>query len=359
MKQFSVPYFVPTHDPNEAKSALERVLETGNYILNKQVSLFEKEFSKYCGVSHCAGVNSGTDALRILLSALDFPKGSEVILPSNTYLATALSVLHNGLVPVITETRLDDHLTDLSDAEKKLTKKTVALLYTHMYGNVNGRQEALMFTRKHGIHLIEDCAHAHGAWRLEAPSVGDEVYAAFSFYPTKNLGAIGDAGAVVTNDRTLVEKIKLIRNLGYYTKGYAALAGQNSRLDEIQASFLRIRLKSLNHENELRKQIAERYLTEIINPEISKPVGVSKHSWHLFVICTKRRKQLQEHLHENGIETMIHYPVPFYQQGGLKQHAPETALRYQPMHRQILSLPCRPNLSEQQVDHVIKSVNAF
>ncbi|MEH6908131.1 DegT/DnrJ/EryC1/StrS family aminotransferase, partial [Neobacillus drentensis] len=292
----------------EIKVAMERVLNSGWYILGNEVKAFEEEFATYCGVKHCIGVANGLDALTLIIRAYGIGNGDEVIVPSNTYIASILAISANGATPILVEPNLLSYNIDPSLIEEKITPKTKAIMAVHLYGQAANMKEINKIAEKYNIKVIEDAAQAHGSIYdgKRTGNLGDA--AGFSFYPGKNLGALGDAGAITTNDDELANKISALRNYGSKVKYENIYQGVNSRLDEIQAAILRVKLKNLDHDNEKRRKIAEYYNTHIKNknivlPDIENENRLS-HTWHLYVIRTKDRAILKEHFKENNIETL-------------------------------------------------------
>lgn len=345
----------------ELKAAFARVLESGRYILDEEVSLFEREYADYCGAAHCIGVANGLDALTLALCALDIGPGDEVIVPSNTYIATWLAVSHVGATPVPVEPDPRTANIDPSRLLAALTERTRALLPVHLYGQAADLEPILDFARGHGLKVVEDGAQAHGARyrgrRLGAH--GDAV--AWSFYPGKNLGALGDGGAVTTNDPELADRIRTLRNYGSRVKYHNEVIGYNSRLDELQAAFLRVKLARLDAANQRRAAIARRYLEELDNLEgLTLPTIAAdcEAVWHLFVVRHKKRDELQKALAAADIGTVIHYPIPphlqpAYAHLGLQRgDLPIT----EAMHEEVLSLPISPVQTDAQTTIVIEAV---
>jgi dTDP-4-amino-4,6-dideoxygalactose transaminase len=350
---------------NELKEACARVIDSGWYVLGKEVKEFEKEFATYCETEHCLGVANGLDALILILRAyieLGVMKiGDEVIVPSNTYIASILAISENGLIPVLVEPNMDTFNLDPKLIELAITGKTKAILTVHLYGQVTGIDEINAIAKTHCLKVIEDCAQAHGALYKgkKVGSLGDA--AGFSFYPGKNLGALGDAGAVTTNDSILANTIDAIRNYGSHEKYKNQYKGVNSRLDEIQAAMLRIKLRHLDSEIKVRQTVAQTYLKGIDNPLIDLPIfeDVNTHVWHLFVIKTAKREHLANYLTDNGVETLIHYPTPPHLQTAYKEWESESFPISEEIHEQVLSLPISPVLSSDEVDSIVRLVNCF
>lgn len=345
----------------ELREAFERVLDSGQYILGNEVKQFEQEFAGYCEAKHCVGTGNGLDALHLILRAYGIGVGDEVIVPSNTYIATWLAASYAGATPVPVE---PDELTYNIDSvriEAAITPRTKAIITVHLYGQPADMDAINAIAKKYSLKVIEDAAQAHGA-RYKGKRVGGLGDAAgFSFYPGKNLGALGDGGAVTTNDPELAEKVRVLCNYGSHVKYHHEVKGLNSRLDELQAAFLLAKLNKLDAWNERRKDIAANYLNELKGcklllphvPEWADPV------WHLFVIRDKDRDQLQRKMTEAGIGTMIHYPIPphsqvAYAEMGLKE---ETLPIAETIHREILSLPIGPHMTDAQVEQIVAALS--
>ncbi|MBA3705762.1 MAG: DegT/DnrJ/EryC1/StrS family aminotransferase, partial [Bacteroidetes bacterium] len=331
------------------------------YILGKKVQQFEKEFAAYCGTSHCIGLANGLDALILALRAFDFPKGTEVIVPSNTYIATILSIVHNGLTPVLVEPDLASYNIDVSKIEEKISAKTKAIMVVHLYGKMCEMDTINAIAKKHNLKVIEDCDQAHGAKykNKKAGAYGD--FGAFSFYPTKNLGAIADAGAMTCHDDQLAIAIGTLRNYGSKEKYYNEVIGYNSRLDEIQAAFLSVKLKHLDEINEHKRKLAAIYL-EHLKVDFIKPIVHRDYYdvYHIFNIRHPKRDNLKNYLLEKEIKTEIHYPVAPNKQLAMKgvldaQHTPIA----EKIHQTTLSLPISYYHTEQDVLKVIEIMNKF
>jgi dTDP-4-amino-4,6-dideoxygalactose transaminase len=345
----------------ELDAAYHRVMDSGWYILGREVEGFEAEFATYCGTQYCIGVGNGLEALHLILRAYGIGPGDEVIVPANTYIATWLAVSYAGATPVPVEPVERTYNLDPRLIEAALTPRTKAILVVHLYGQPAEMDAINEVARRYDLKVIEDAAQAHGA-RYKGRSAGALADAAgWSFYPGKNLGALGDAGAVTTNDAALAEKIRMLRNYGSKIKYYNEVKGFNSRLDPLQAAFLRVKLKYLDEWNVRRARVAARYLQELAEipglllplvPEWAEP------GWHLFVIRHPHRDELQKYLNQAGIGTLIHYPVPphlqrAYSNLNLGEGAFPISER---IHREILSLPMGPHLTEQQLTFVIEKV---
>lgn len=359
---------------NEFQNQLTQVLNSGQYILGDEVCKFENNFKFYCGTDYCIGTGNGLDALTMIFKAYIHlgilkPK-DEVIVPANTYIASILAVINAGLTPVFVEPNLETYTIDPKKIEEKISKKTKAILAVHLYGQLAEMVELNINAQSNNLLLIEDAAQAHGAHmsinyakgnfhNRMAGNLGDA--AAFSFYPSKNLGALGDGGAVTTNDNTLADTILLLRNYGSAKKYYNQIVGINSRLDELQAAFLNVKLKHLDRDNIKRRLIASRYIHEIKNQKIELPKmeGKADHVFHLFVVQVSEREHFQNYLKERGVETGIHYPIPPHQQNALKNFKDLVLPITEEIHKNIVSLPISPVMEEKEVSQLIEILNAY
>lgn len=345
---------------DELRDAFERVLDSGWYILGNEVKQFENEFAEYCEAAHCIGVGNGLEALHLILRAYDIGVGDEVIVPSNTYIATWLAVSNAGATPIPVEPDERTYNIDPALIEAAITSRTKAIIAVHLYGQPADMDAINTIAKKHQLKVIEDAAQAHGACykSRRAGTLGDA--AGFSFYPGKNLGAIGDGGAVTTNDPVLAEKLRVLSNYGSQVKYKNEVKGFNSRLDELQAAFLREKLKKLDEWNGRRKIIAVEYLSKLCDSEVALPYipEWADPVWHLFVVRHLQRDQLQKKMIDLGIGTMIHYPIPPHLQGayielGLRKGAFPVAEK---IHNEVLSLPIGPHLTIDSVGSVIAAV---
>jgi dTDP-4-amino-4,6-dideoxygalactose transaminase len=340
----------------------KEVLDSGQYILGEKVSTFEKKYSNYCGVNRCVGVGNGLDALSLILKGYGIGSGDEVIVPSNTYIASWLAISQSGALVIPVEPLRSTCNINPSLIEDKITQNTKAIMVVHLYGQPVDMTPIKKIAKKYSLKIIEDAAQAHGASYkgVKVGGLGDA--AAFSFYPGKNLGALGDGGAVTTNDVGLAEKILFLRNYGSKVKYINEYQGVNSRLDEIQAAFLIEKLKYIDGENLERSQIAEQYIEGLKNnPNIILPVVISnaESAWHLFVIQCQERDSLSKYLFDSGIETMIHYPIsPDGQNAYKKINFPSFPISWD-LHKTVLSLPISPILSSEEAAVVIKKINQF
>lgn len=362
----SVPFLdlkaVQMQQREELRAAFDRVLDSGWYVLGQEVAKFEAEYAAWCGAAHGVGVANGLDALVLALRAMDVQPGDEVIVPSNTYIATWLAVSHIGATPVPVE---PDPLTfnlDPARIEAAITAATRVILPVHLYGQAAEMEPILAIARRHGLRVLEDGAQAHGA-RYRGQRVGAHGDAvAWSFYPGKNLGALGDGGAVTTNDPAIADRLRVLRNYGSRVKYHNEVIGYNSRLDELQAALLRAKLPALEADNQRRAAIAQHYLRGLAGIGLSLPHVPEGHSpvWHLFVVRHAQRDALARSLAERGVHTMIHYPVaphlqPAYASLGLKPGALPLS---EAMHAQVLSLPIGPTQTDEQTEQVIAAVRA-
>jgi len=351
---------------DELQEAFDRVLNSGWFVLGREVEAFEREFAEYCGVKHCVGVGNGLDALSLILRAYReigrLKEGDEVIVPSNTYIATILAITENRLKPVLVEPDIKTYNLDPRLVERAISKRSRAIMAVHLYGRLADMQKLREISTEHGLILIEDAAQAHGAELngVKAGAWGDA--SGFSFYPGKNLGALGDAGAVTTNDEELVQVVRALGNYGSHKKYENLYKGVNSRLDELQAALLRVKLRRLNDDNVKRREIAKCYLKGLADIPLvlpGEPDHPESHVWHLFVVSTRKRKALQEHLKKEGIQTLIHYPIPPHRQKAYvewwKLHLPLT----EKIHDEVLSLPMFPGLGKLELDKVIESTRSF
>jgi len=347
-------------------AAINGVIRRGRYILDDETLHFEKEFADYCDVKHCIGVGNGLDALHLILKAYQIGQGDEVIVPGNTFIATWLAVSYVGATPIGVDPLVDTFNIDPHLIEQAITPRTKAIIAVHLYGRPADMHAIQAIANKHQLKVIEDAAQAHGACLhgKKAGGLGDA--AGFSFYPGKNLGALGDGGAITTNDDVLAEKLRALRNYGSSVRYEHTFAGINSRLDEVQSAILRVKLKHLDSENHARAIIAKRYITEIHNPLCELPKTNDDHdsAWHLFVIQTSHRAALVEKLTHDGIQTLIHYPKPCHLQDAYRELNIRLNMRAQlPISEElagrILSIPIDPSMSELEINQVIRSINQF
>lgn len=353
----------------ELKKAAAGVIDSGWYLLGKENEAFEQEYASYIGTNYCIGVANGLDALRLIFKAYIemgiMQVGDEVIVPANTYIASILAITDNRLVPVLVEPDINTYNIDSSLIEAKITKRTKAIMIVHLYGQNAMNPEIQALANKHNMKIIEDNAQAAGCFygNKRTGSLGDA--AGHSFYPGKNLGALGDGGAVTCNDEKLASVIRALANYGSSKKYVNDYQGLNSRLDEIQAAILRVKLKCLDADNQLRCEIAQHYCVNIKNPNIILPQLTTHnsqrttHIWHLFVIRTPNRDQLQKYLNENGIQTLIHYPIPPHKQLAYKEWNILNLPITENIHSEVLSLPISPVMREEEFVKVVERMNEF
>lgn len=348
---------------NKLREAFDRVYNRSWYIKGKEDELFESTFAAYCASNYCVGVGTGLDALFLALRALGIKEGNEVIIPSNTFIATALAVTYVGAIPVFVDPDIRTFNIDPTKIEAAITKNTKVIIPVHLYGQACNLDPIMEIAKKYNLFVVEDCAQAHGA-TYKGKVIGSFGNAAgFSFYPGKNLGALGDAGAVITNDKEVADKIRALGNYGSDYKYHHILQGNNSRLDELQAAFLNVKLVYLDKINEERRRIARRYLEGINNPEIILPYvpEYTNPVWHIFGIRCKRRNELEEYLNGVGIESNKHYPIPIhlqecYRNLGLKKGDYPIA---EEISATELSLPLYYGMTEEEIQYVIDKINLF
>lgn len=350
----------------EIEARLLKTFRSGWYLLGEEVKQFEKNLSDYIGAKHAIGVANGLDALRLIFKAYIesgiMQPGDEVIVPANTYIASLLALTDNDLIPVLVEPDINTYNIDIAKIEEKITPKTKAIMVVHLYGQVVFSDELTALAQKHNLKIVEDNAQAIGAeWNgTKTGNLGDA--AGFSFYPGKNLGALGDAGAVTTNDGELAKLIRAIANYGSEEKYVNTYQGLNSRLDEMQAAVLDAKLKHLDTENNTRKTIAKYYIDNINNPAIllpELPKNNNEHVWHLFVVRTANRDKLQQYLKDNDIHTLIHYPIPPHKQAAYPQLNGLSLPITEQIHEEVLSLPISPVLTAEEVQKVVDAMNNY
>ena len=348
------------------EKSIKDTLLSGWYILGEQVKQFEQAFAAYCGTKHCIGVANGLDALILIIRAFKelnvIQERDEIIVPANTYIASILAISANNLSPILVEP--DDHtyLIDVNKIEEKITEKTKAIMVVHLYGQVANMDEILALARQYNLKVIEDSAQAHGAMyhHKRAGNLGDA--SGFSFYPGKNLGALGDGGAVTTNDDELAQVIRTLANYGSQVKYENIYKGINSRLDEIQAGILSVKLHHLDKDNEHRRKISNLYCEKIKNPKIRLPITLINelsHVWHIFAVRTKERNKLQQHLKAHGIGTMVHYPIPPHKQTAYKEWNNRNFPVSEQIHGEVLSLPISQVQTVEQTNYIINVINEY
>lgn len=358
--------FLDLHKINERQrpeidAAVKRVLDSGWYLLGKENERFSADFAKFCGVKHVIPVANGLDALRLIVKAYGFGKGDEIIVPANTYIATILAISDNGCTPVLVEPDINTYNINPDLIEAAITEKTKAIMVVHLYGQAVEMEKIWTLAKKYNLKVIEDAAQAHGAvyQGRKTGNLGDA--AGFSFYPGKNLGAIGDAGAVTTNDDELADKIAALRNYGSKVKYQNLYQGLNSRMDELQAAILDAKLPLLEKDNEHRREIADYYRQHITNPKIILPQSKFRegHVFHVFAVRTAERDRFQSYLSENGVQTVIHYPVPPHKQPAYKELNHLSFPITEQIHREIISLPISPVMSQEEIEQLVEIVNAW
>jgi len=363
---------------------LKLVLDNGWYILGKEVETFEKAFAEYCQTQYCIGVGNGFDALVLIFKGYiqlgKLQKGDEVIVPANTYIASILAILQADLIPVLVEPKLETYNINPDLIEEKITSKTKAILVVHLYGQLAEMNKINEIANRNNLLVLEDAAQSHGAlqnsnsFKLQIPNPADSKESnlkseinnlksatAYSFYPGKNLGCLGDGGAITTNDPELAKVLFSLRNYGSEKKYFNEYIGVNSRLDELQAAFLNAKLPNLNSDNDKRRVIAKRYLAEIKNDKITLPFWdlSNNHVFHLFVIRTSKRENLQAYLSENNIQTVIHYPVPPHKQQAVKDWNNLSFPITEKIHNEVLSLPISPVLTDEEVSFIVDVLNRY
>lgn len=366
-RKMGIPYtnFQYMHETlrEEFKAKFAEILKSERYIQGKEYTGFEKKFAKYCGTKYCVGVGNGFDAIRLILQAYGIGEGDEVIVPANTFIATALAVSYVRAVPVFVDADIHTWNIDISKIEEKITQKTKAVIAVHLYGRIADMEPIKNLALKYDVKLIEDAAQAHGAMYQNhyAGSLGDA--AAFSFYPGKNLGALGDAGAVTTGDQELAEKIRAFSNYGSYTKYDHQYQGCNSRLDEIQAAMLSVKLEYLDGWNEERKYIARQYYEKIKNEHITLPPvsGRDENVYHIYPVLVQDRERFIDYLADHGIEAGIHYPKPILMQkaySGMEKDMEQYPVT-ESICAQEVSIPLYPGMKQEEIDYVVHAVNAY
>lgn len=345
----------------EIDARIKEVLDKGWYLQGEQNDVFAVNFAAYCGTKYALGVANGLDAINLIIKAYGFGLGDEIIVPSNTFIATFLAVSQNGCTPVPVEPDINTYCIDADLVEAAITPRTKAIIVVHLYGRAVPMAKIRKLAQKYNLKVIEDAAQAHGAYDegIRVGNLGDA--AAFSFYPGKNLGAMGDAGGITTNDREVYEKVKAIANYGSDYKYHHIYKGVNSRLDEIQAAILDVKLAHLDKDNERRREIARYYREHISNPRIILPQtdAEESHVWHVFVVRSDDRESLKAHLEANGIQTNIHYPTAPHKQGAYSEMAHCSYPITEKIHREVMSLPISPVMTDEEVKTVVDVVNAW
>ena len=345
----------------EIDSRIKNILDKGWYLQGEENENFTKNFANFCGTKFALGVANGLDALNLIIKAYGFGNGDEIIVPANTYIATILAISENGCIPILVEPDIKTYNINPDSIEEKITSKTKAIMVVHLYGQAVQMEKIWKIAKKYNLKIIEDSAQAHGAIYQEnrTGNLGDA--SGFSFYPGKNLGCIGDGGAVTTNDEELFNKIKAIANYGSDRKYHHIYKGVNSRLDEIQAAVLDIKLKHLDSDNNKRREISKYYRENIKNSKIILPETYDEksHVWHIFAVRTQNRDEFQKYLTEKGIQTIIHYPTPPHKQGAYKEWNNLSFPITEEIHNTILSLPISPVMTDSEIEKVVEVVNEF
>jgi dTDP-4-amino-4,6-dideoxygalactose transaminase len=344
---------------SEYQGGFEKFLRSGYYILGDSVSKFEDEFANYCGINHCVGVASGLDALILAIDAFEFPKNSEIIVPSNTYIATILAIVRNGFIPILVEPNINTYNIDPNLIEEKITNNTKAILIVHLYGKSCEMNKITKIADKYNLKVIEDCAQAHGA-KFKSQMVGSFGIGCFSFYPTKNIGALGDAGAITCKDEYYKNKIKSLRNYGSSEKYHNSELGYNSRLDEIQAGFLSIKLEIVDDITSYKRELARLYFDNL-EKRFIKPVVSDDHFdvYHIFNIRHKQRDELRKYLFKNKINTEVHYPIPPHKQKAMKGIIYGNYPISQEIHDTTLSLPISYFHTKKDIINICKVINRW
>ena len=345
----------------EIDTRIKKVIDSGWYILGNECRTFEENFAKYVGTKHCIGCANGLDALNLIIKGYGFKQGDEIIVPANTYIASILAISENGCTPVLVEPDINTYNINPNLIEEKITEKTKAIMIVHLYGQAVQMKKLWEIAKKYNLKIIEDSAQAHGAY-YENRKTGNLADAAgFSFYPGKNLGALGDAGCITTNDDEFAIKIRAIANYGSDYKYHHIYKGVNSRLDEIQAAILDVKLKYLDEDNNRRKEIAKFYRENIVNPKIILPktYAETSHVWHIFAIRVQDRDKFQKYLEQNGVQTNIHYPTPPHKQGAYKEWNSLCFPITEKIHNEIISIPMSPVMTNDEINKVVEVVNAW
>ena len=340
---------------------IAKILDKGWYLQGEENEVFTKHFADFCGTKYALGVANGLDALRLIIKASGFGEGDEIIVPANTYIATILAISDNGCTPVLVEPDINSYNINPDLIEVAITPKTKAIMVVHLYGQAVQMEKIWAVAKKHNLKVFEDCAQAHGAY-YQGKRIGSlSDAAAFSFYPGKNLGALGDAGAVVSNDKELIDKVKALANYGSDRKYHHIYKGLNSRLDEIQAAVLDVKLPYLDEDNARRREIAKYYREHITNAKIILPKVYDElaHVWHVFVVRTQERDRFQQYLTDKGIQTIIHYPTPPHKQLAYQEWNNRSYPITEEINRTVISLPISPMMTDEEVRKVVKVVNEW
>lgn len=345
----------------EIDERFKNVLDKGWYLQGEENEKFAKNFANYCGTKYAVGVANGLDAINLIIRAFGFGAGDEIIVPSNTYIATILAISENNCTPVLVEPDINTYNINPDLIEEKITNKTKAIIVVHLYGQAVQMEKVWALAKKYNLKVIEDSAQGHGAIYKDKKVGNLSDASAFSFYPGKNLGCMGDGGAVTTNDEEVYKKVKAIANYGSDRKYHHIYKGVNSRLDELQACVLDVKLPHLDSDNARRREISKYYRENIKNEKIILPKVYDEmsHVWHIFAIRTENRAELQKHLEDNGIQTNIHYPTPPHKQGAYKEWENQSYPISEEIHRTILSLPISPVMTDEEVKKVVEVVNEY
>ena len=345
----------------EIDSELKEILDSGWYLQGKKNQKFAENFAEFCGVKHCLGVANGLDALNLIIKAYGFSNGDEIIVPANTYIASILAISQNGCTPILVEPDIKTYNINPDLIEEKITERTKAIMVVHLYGQAVQMKKIWELAKKYNLKIIEDSAQAHGSVYdgIKTGALGDA--SGFSFYPGKNLGCMGDGGCVTTNDDELFEKIKAIANYGCDRKYHHIYKGVNSRLDEIQAAVLNVKLKYLDKDNTRRREISKYYRENIKNSVIILPETYeeSAHVWHVFAVRTPERDRFQKYLEENNIQTIIHYPTPPHKQGAYQEWNNLSYPISEEIHRTVISLPISPVMTDDEVERISEVINVY
>ena len=346
---------------DEIKDRFQSIFDKGWYLQGEENDIFNKVFAAYCGTKYAVGVANGLDALNLIIKAYGFGPGDEIIVPANTYIASVLAISENGCKPVLVDPDLDTYNINPDLIERAITPKTKAIMVVHLYGQAVEMEKIWKLAEKYNLKIIEDSAQAHGAMYKgrRVGNLGDA--SGFSFYPGKNLGCLGDGGAVTTNDEELYLKIKAIANYGSNKKYVNLYKGVNSRLDELQAAVINVKLPHLDEDNNKRRKIANYYIENINNSLIILPKMLHEdmHVWHLFVVRTENRDKLQSYLQSNGIQTLIHYPIPIHKQEAYKEWNNLSYPITEKIHNEVLSLPISPVMTQREIEKVVEVINAY
>ncbi|MDR0952797.1 MAG: DegT/DnrJ/EryC1/StrS family aminotransferase [Elusimicrobiota bacterium] len=346
---------------NEINGAIKRVLDSGWYLQGKENEAFCQNFATYCGAKYCVGVANGLDALNLIIRAYGFGVGDEIIVPANTYIASILAISQNGCTPVLVEPDIKTYNINPDLIETKITPRTKAIMAVHLYGQTAQMDKINALAKKYNLKVIEDAAQAHGAYYKGKRTGSLADACGWSFYPGKNLGALGDGGAITTNDNELYQKIKALSNYGSHKKYEHLYKGVNSRLDEIQAAILNVKLANLDKDNARRREIAVFYRHNIKNQLITLPSVKNEefHVWHLFVVRVGQRDKFIKYLADNGVQTLVHYPLPPHKQGAYKEWKKMSLPVTELIHKEVVSLPISPVLTDKEVQYVVEMINAY